>query len=50
MPDDLGKRGLRDRKRQSKQPHEKQYRPKRESPGTVNKVRKEKMVEKAKFR
>lgn len=37
MPDDLKKKGPRDRKRQSKQPHEKKYEPKRKTPGTKNK-------------
>ncbi len=37
MPDDPKKRGPKDRKRQSTQPHEKRYAPKRKSPGTVNK-------------
>ena len=40
MPDDPEKRGPRDRKRQSKQPHETTYKPKRKSPGTVNKPKK----------
>lgn len=40
MPDDLKKKGSRDRKRQSGQSHEKRYEPKRKVPGTVNKPRK----------
>jgi hypothetical protein len=36
MPDDPKKRGPRDRKRQSKQPHEVRYAPKRKKPGTKN--------------
>lgn len=37
MPDNLKKRGPKDRKRQSTQPWEKQYEPKRKTPGTKNK-------------
>lgn len=40
MPDDPNKRGPRDRKRQSKQKHEIKYKPKRKTPGTVNKSKK----------
>lgn len=37
MPDNLKKKGNLDRKRQSKQDHEKKYEPKRKTPGTKNK-------------
>lgn len=37
MPDDLRKKGPRDRKRQSNQEHERAYAPKRKVPGTRNK-------------
>ena len=37
MPDNLKKKGPRDRKRQSGQKHEKTYASKRKSPGTRNK-------------
>ena len=40
MPDDPRKRGLHDRKRQSRQPHERRYAPKRRTPGTVNRPQK----------
>ncbi len=37
MPDNLKKRGPKDRQRQSTQKHETSYAPKRKSPGTRNK-------------
>jgi len=40
MPDDPKKRGPHDRKRQSKQPHEVKYAPRRKTPGTVNRPKK----------
>lgn len=39
MPDNLKKKGPRDRKRQSKQPHERRHASKRKTPGTRNKRR-----------